>query len=101
MASLTISDLPDEALHRLEELARRNGRTVEEEARGVLTGKLSAAEPRPPEQTQDDAFLKGQPRRSPEEQERVMKLLQSLGRKLDEPFDQKAFTDELWSFVEE
>ncbi|MCB8838414.1 hypothetical protein [Aurantimonas sp. VKM B-3413] len=101
MASLTISDVPDEALHRLEEIARLNGRTVEEEARGLLTARVSEAQPRQPEQTRGDIFLKDQSRRSPEEQERVMKRFQSLGRKLGEPFDQKAFTDELWSFVEE
>ncbi|MEX6506253.1 hypothetical protein [Jiella sp. M17.18] len=100
MASLTIPDLDDDALRRLEAIARANGRSVEEEAKGVLTARVSGAEALKPEQRNADTFLKGQPRRSPGEQERVLKLLQSLGRKLDEPFDQKAFTDELWSFVE-
>ena len=88
MASLTITDLDDDALRRLEAIARANGRSVEEEARGVLTAETRRAAPVTKELGWDA-----------EKEERLKRIL-SLGRKLDEPFDQKAFTDELWNFVE-
>ncbi|HDZ73627.1 MAG TPA: hypothetical protein ENH55_12820 [Aurantimonas coralicida] len=105
MASLTIPNLDDELARRLKAMAHRDGLSVEEEARRILyeralanfssaVGKHAAAGAVSAESDTS------QPRRSHEERERVYRHLLSLGREQSVPFDQKAFTDELWNFVE-
>lgn len=105
MASLTIPDLDDEVARRLKAMAHRDGLSVEEEARRILyeralanfssvVGKHEVVGEVPAE------YDTSRPRRSNEERERVYRHLLSLGREQSEPFDQKAFTDELWNFVE-
>jgi len=100
MASLTIPDLDDDVARQLEAIARANGRSAAEEAREWLTATAFVRKPAGAEQAEGFLLPPGQPERPLEEQERIRRLLDSVGRKPDEPFDQKAFTDELWSFVE-
>lgn len=126
MASLTIDDLDDAALERLEAMARKHNRSVADEAKSLLVEHLNVV---PTSKSEREAELDrrvalvlekiksgegvsdlgialgqpalvGHPVRSPEEQKRVLAALLALGEKPAEPFDQKAFTDELWSFVE-
>lgn len=42
MATLTIRNLPPEIVERLKERARRNGRSMEQEARDILGERLAA-----------------------------------------------------------
>jgi len=46
MATLTIRNLPDEVQQALREIAAANGRSMEAEARAVLTGAVDAARKR-------------------------------------------------------
>ncbi|MBO0905144.1 FitA-like ribbon-helix-helix domain-containing protein [Jiella sonneratiae] len=126
MASLTIDHLEDAVLERLEVMARDHNRSLAEEAKSLLLESLSASSvPKAGSKAELDRrvarviaeiesgggvsdlgvelgqpALVGHPVRSPEEQKRVLAAISALGKKPAEPFDQKAFTDELWSFVE-
>ncbi len=85
MASVTIRNIDDDVKRRLQVRAARNGRSLEHDLRIALQ-KL-ADEP-------------SSARRSEAEAELVYERLRGIGKPLSEPFDQKAFTDELWNFVE-
>ncbi|NDW04469.1 FitA-like ribbon-helix-helix domain-containing protein [Jiella pacifica] len=127
MASLTIDDLDDAALERLEAMARNHNRSVADEAKSLLVEHLNDVPASKAEREADldrrvalvlekiksgegvsdlgialgQPALVGHPVRSPEEQKRVFEAIMALRvPPSSEPFDQKAFTDELWSFVE-
>ena len=126
MASLTIDDLDERQLARLETMAKHHNRSVAEEAKSILTESLTEvpslksdkeaeldrrvalviAKIESGEGVSDIGIALGQPPlvghpvRSPEEQKRVLTALNALGQKPAEPFDQKSFTYELWNFVE-
>ncbi|ORE92811.1 hypothetical protein [Aurantimonas sp. 22II-16-19i] len=127
MASLTIDDLDDEVMQRLQARAARHGRSPAEEARALIAvvardraGDTGIVQPM--EKTQKmrkvieqirsgegvsdlgealgEPALIGLPVRSPAEQKRVYEGLAALSvQPAAEPFDQKAFTDDLWNFV--
>ncbi len=42
MATVTIRNLPDDMIQRLKERAKRNGRSMEQEAREILSQRLAA-----------------------------------------------------------
>lgn len=86
MASLTIRNLDDGVKRKLRLRAAEHGWSMEEEARTIIRASV-------------DPETDGRGETPADREVRVRKIL-SLGRKLDEPFDQKAFTDELWNFVE-
>ncbi|TFF19802.1 hypothetical protein E3C22_19175 [Jiella endophytica] len=88
VASLTIDHLDDAVMRRLEGLAKAHGRSVVDEARELIS--TVAAEP-------EAAQVR---REWDEDKERRLQRILSLGEKPKEPFDQKAYTDELWNFVE-
>lgn len=89
VASLTIDDLDDDVMRRLEARAKEHGRSPADEARALISSRIDAepAGATPLHEWNDD-------------KERRLRRILALGRKPDQPFDQKAYTDELWSFVE-
>ncbi|MBP0615965.1 FitA-like ribbon-helix-helix domain-containing protein [Jiella mangrovi] len=128
MASLTIENLDDDVMRQLEARAAEHGRSPEEEARALISDRAPRVMPptRPVMSDEKKVKLKraieriesgegisdlgtalgepalvGLPVRTPTEQKRVYEALSALSvEHSGEPFDQKAFTDELWSFVE-
>ena len=101
MASLTIDDLDDEVMQRLQARAARHGRSPAEEARALIAVKTLE---KPAGETPDDAPVQSSDRRPTQgwddDKERRLRRILALGRKPDWPFDQKAETDALWNFVE-
>ncbi|MCE7028400.1 FitA-like ribbon-helix-helix domain-containing protein [Jiella avicenniae] len=89
MASLTIDDLDDDVMRRLEARAKEHGRSPADEVRALISSKIDA-EPAGATALRD----------WDDDKERRLQRILSLGRKPHQPFDQKAYTDELWSFVE-
>ena len=89
MASLTINDLDDDVMRRLEARAKEHGRSPADEVRVLISSKIGAEPTAATPLSEWD-----------EDKERRLQRILSLGRKPDRTFDQKAYTDELWSFVE-
>ncbi len=89
VASLTIDDLDDDVMRRLEARAKEHGRSPADEVRLLITSKIGA----------EPAAATALSRWDDDKEMRLQKIL-ALGRKPDRPFDQKALTDELWNFVE-
>ena len=84
MASITIRNLDEDVKRKLQIRAARNGRSMEKELRLAL---IDLADEKPPE------------RRSAAETEAIYRKLKALAFPPLEPFDQKAFSDELNDFV--
>jgi plasmid stability protein len=83
MGTLTIRNLDDDLKQRLRERAARHGVSMEQEARSLLLKDVAAAKER-----EGDVVT-------------VEEILE-FGRRLQRAdFDQKKFTDDLWSFIEE
>jgi plasmid stability protein len=80
MGTLTIRNLDDNVKRELRKRAAERGVSMEQEARDRLAE--SVAMPKPGKKVSVEEIL-------------------ALGIKPAEPFDQKAFTDELWSYVEQ
>lgn len=88
MASLTIDHLDEDVMRRLEGRAKAHGRSVVDEARELISTIAAKPEVAQVRQEWDD------------DKERRLQRILSLGEKPKVPFDQKAYTDELWNFVE-
>ncbi|BCH14750.1 MULTISPECIES: hypothetical protein [unclassified Mesorhizobium] len=83
MGTLTIRNLDDDLKQKLRERAARHGVSMEQEARSLLLKDVAAAKER-----EGDVVT-------------VEEILE-FGRRLQRAdFDQKKFTDDLWSFIEE
>jgi plasmid stability protein len=83
MGTLTIRNLDDDLKQKLRERAARHGVSMEQEARSLLLKDVAAAKER-----EGDVVT-------------VEEILE-FGRRLQQAdFDQKKFTDDLWSFIEE
>ena len=87
MASVTVRNIEDEVKAGLRLRAARKGVSMERELREILR-EASGVRPQKPLLT-------------PEEREAKIQRVLALGRKPDQPFDLKAESDALWSFVEE
>jgi plasmid stability protein len=83
MGTLTIRNLDDNLKQKLRERAARHGVSMEQEARNLLLKDVAAAKER------DGDFV-------------TAEEILEFGRRLQQAdFDQKKFTDDLWSFIEE
>ncbi|CAH2395596.1 FitA-like ribbon-helix-helix domain-containing protein [Mesorhizobium ventifaucium] len=83
MGTLTIRNLDDEVKQKLRERAARHGVSMEQEARSLLLKDVAAAKERDGDVVTAEEILE-------------------FGRRLQRAdFDQKKFTDDLWSFIEE
>ena len=128
MASLTIDDLDDDVMRRLEARAKEHGRSPADEVRVLIAGVTGAGHATAAAAASGEKIdkvrhavqkiksgqgvsdlgdalgepaLRGLPVRAPADQMRVYEALTALRvGPSAEPFDQKAFTDDLWSFVE-
>ncbi|WP_210270121.1 FitA-like ribbon-helix-helix domain-containing protein [Aureimonas mangrovi] len=85
MGSMTIRNIDDELKAKLRVQAARNGVSMESEARRILR----------------DGVLPPRPKLTEEEIEAKVQRIVALGRKPDQPIDQKAESDALWSYLEE
>ena len=81
MATLTIRNFDDDLSRELHRRAAERGVSIEQEAQSILARELMPA--------------------SHVVEEVSLEELLALGRKPEEPFDQKKITDELWSYIEE
>ncbi|RWO19968.1 hypothetical protein [Mesorhizobium sp.] len=83
MGTLTIRNLDDDLKQKLRERAARHGVSMEQEARNLLLKDVAATNQR------DGDFV-------------TVEEILEFGRRLQQAdFDQKKFTDDLWSFIEE
>ncbi|MER8439410.1 hypothetical protein NKH36_28545 [Mesorhizobium sp. M1312] len=83
MGTLTIRNLDDDLKQKLRERAARHGVSMEQEARNLLLKDVAVAKER------DGDFV-------------TAEEILEYGRRLQRvDFDQKKFTDDLWSFIEE
>jgi plasmid stability protein len=82
MGSLTIRNLDDRVKQKLRERAAAHGVSMEQEVRSVLADAVGEG--------------RGKERRRP-----TLEEILALGIKPTKPFDQKAVSDELWSYLEE
>ncbi len=83
MGTLTIRNLDDDLKQKLRERAARHGVSMEQEARNLLLKDVAATKER------DGDFV-------------TAEEILEFGRRLQQAdFDQKKFTDDLWSFIEE
>lgn len=82
MATLTIRNVDDRVKHELRKRAAEHGVSMEQEVRRILTETIDGRDRSNRKPTVDE-------------------LLAKYSRPPAEPFDQKAFTDELWGFAEE
>ncbi|UVC17390.1 FitA-like ribbon-helix-helix domain-containing protein [Mesorhizobium onobrychidis] len=83
MGTLTIRNLDDDLKQKLRERAARHGLSMEQEARNLLLKDVAATKER------DGDFV-------------TAEEILEFGRRLQQAdFDQKKFTDDLWSFIEE
>ncbi|RUU31895.1 hypothetical protein EOC93_31560 [Mesorhizobium sp. M6A.T.Ce.TU.002.03.1.1] len=83
MGTLTIRNLDDDLKQKLRERAAKHGVSMEQEARSLLLKDVAAAKER------DGDFV-------------TAEEILEFGRRLQQAdFDQKKFTDDLWSFIEE
>lgn len=83
MGTLTIRNLDDDLKQKLRERAARHGVSMEQEARNLLLKDVAAAKERDGDVVTAEEILE-------------------YGRRLQRAdFDQKKFTDDLWSFIEE
>ncbi|PAQ10438.1 FitA-like ribbon-helix-helix domain-containing protein [Mesorhizobium temperatum] len=83
MGTLTIRNLDDDLKQKLRERAARHGVSMEQEARNLLLKDVAAAKKRDGDVVTAEEILE-------------------YGRRLQRAdFDQKKFTDDLWSFIEE
>jgi plasmid stability protein len=81
MGTLTIRKLDDRVKQALRKRAAERGVSMEEEARNILRKEVVGSGP-----------IKKRP---------TVEEIMSLTKKPKEPVDQKAFTDELWSYIDE
>ncbi|RWP11105.1 hypothetical protein [Mesorhizobium sp.] len=83
MGTLTIRNLDDDLKQKLRERAARHGVSMEQEARILLLKDVAVTKER------DGDFV-------------TAEEILEFGRRLQQAdFDQKKFTDDLWSFIEE
>ncbi|TIL85726.1 MAG: hypothetical protein E5Y73_28770 [Mesorhizobium sp.] len=83
MGTLTIRNLDDDLKQKLRERAARHGVSMEQEARNLLLKEVAVTKER------DGDFV-------------TAEEILEFGRRLKQAdFDQKKFTDDLWSFIEE
>ncbi|ESZ22279.1 MAG: hypothetical protein E5Y63_20705 [Mesorhizobium sp.] len=83
MGTLTIRNLDDDLKQKLRERAARHGVSMEQEARNLLLKDVAVTKER------DGDFV-------------TAEEILEFGRRLQQAdFDQKKFTDDLWSFIEE
>ncbi|WP_419694669.1 FitA-like ribbon-helix-helix domain-containing protein [Mesorhizobium muleiense] len=83
MGTLTIRNLDDDLKQKLRERAARHGVSMEQEARNLLLKDVAATNQR------EGDFV-------------TVEEILEFGRRLQHAdFDQKKFTDDLWSFIEE
>ncbi|TIL71010.1 MAG: hypothetical protein E5Y65_23345 [Mesorhizobium sp.] len=83
MGTLTIRNLDDDLKQKLREQAARHGVSMEQEARNLLLKDVAVTKER------DGDFV-------------TAEEILEFGRRLQQAdFDQKKFTDDLWSFIEE
>ncbi|RWN98709.1 hypothetical protein [Mesorhizobium sp.] len=83
MGTLTIRNLDDDLKQKLRERAARHGVSMEQEARNLLLKEVAVTKER------DGDFV-------------TAEEILEFGRRLQQAdFDQKKFTDDLWSFIEE
>ncbi|RWO79537.1 hypothetical protein [Mesorhizobium sp.] len=83
MGTLTIRNLDDDLKQKLRERAARHGVSMEQEARNLLLKDVAVTKERGGDFVTAEEILE-------------------FGRRLQQAdFDQKKFTDDLWSFIEE
>ena len=78
MATLTIRKVDDAVKKALREQAASHGVSMEEEVRQILSESVRAAKPK---------------------RKLTVEEILAYGMNSDEPFDQKAVSDELWAYI--